>query len=241
MLEESMMLRLFSRVILLATAIFMLIPGDQSEAALVSRAGGAAYFDSTLDITWLSDANLAATETFGLSGINAAGAMNWNTASEWIAALNSAAYLGKSDWRLPSTVQPDATCEFQLVAGSSLTPQGYGRFCRASEMGHLFYDEGVTAHSPYPFHAVSLNDYWSGTSFAPDPTMAWAFDFSAGVGYQDRGAKTGLGHVWAVRDGDIQVVPLPMSMILLLSGVAVFPIAKLSIRERRSNCYLGRS
>ena len=80
----------------------VLLTCTSAQAALFSRAGGQAYYDDVLNITWLADANLANTNTFGVGGIFAGGYMNWNTAQSWIAAMNTAVYLSTSDWRLPS-------------------------------------------------------------------------------------------------------------------------------------------
>ncbi len=70
-----------------------------------------AVYDAVLDITWLVDANLAASNSFGVSGIDSVGRMNWNTAENFIAAMNAdnggAGYLGVSSWR-QTTVSPVA-------------------------------------------------------------------------------------------------------------------------------------
>ncbi|MBI3570923.1 MAG: DUF1566 domain-containing protein [Gammaproteobacteria bacterium] len=96
------------------TVLFVAALGMSSvaNAALVSRLSGQAVFDTDRNITWLTDANLAASNTFGVSGISG-GAMNWYKAQDWIAAMNAASYLGFNDWRLPTTLQPDATCSGQ--------------------------------------------------------------------------------------------------------------------------------
>ncbi len=44
-----------------------------ADAALYSRLGGQAYYDDTLNMTWLQNAALAVTNNFGVSGIDAAG------------------------------------------------------------------------------------------------------------------------------------------------------------------------
>ena len=53
-----------------------------ANAALVSRLNGQAIYDTDLNITWLADANLAATDSFGVAGIGAfsSGGMSWVTA-----------------------------------------------------------------------------------------------------------------------------------------------------------------
>lgn len=80
----------------------MILYISSAQGALLSRLGGqAVYDDASWKITWISDANLAASNTFGTAGINANGTMNWDTANTWIANMNTANYLGFDDWRLP--------------------------------------------------------------------------------------------------------------------------------------------
>ena len=62
------------------TCILLLIIALPAQSALISRLGGQAVYDDQLNITWLADANLAASNTFGIGGISG-GAMNWNTAN----------------------------------------------------------------------------------------------------------------------------------------------------------------
>ncbi len=132
-----------ARKTLLAAALGIgLLSVTGAHAALTSALGGQVVNDTDLNITWLANANLAASNTFGVSGINAAGWMSWDTAQSWIGAMNAANYLGFNDWRLPTTLQPDASCSYQA--------SGYvGNYnCTGSEMGHLFYNElGGTAGS----------------------------------------------------------------------------------------------
>ncbi len=127
---------------------------------------------------WLADANLAATETFGVSGINANGSMTWDTANIWIGGMNTANWLGFSDWRLPTALNLDGT-----------GPEyGYGEVVKGSEMNHLFYDElGGTAASAISTSGdpdlslfANLQDeiYWSGT--AANPFDVWGFNFGNG-------------------------------------------------------------
>ena len=91
----------------LAVLTLCLLAGSAS-ATLQTRLSGQAYYDTALNITWLADANLAGSNTFGVSGIGSTpsdlGYMGWNTANSWIAAMNSASYLGISTWRLPKMI-----------------------------------------------------------------------------------------------------------------------------------------
>lgn len=158
----------------LLTAAVLLTVAGTVQATLVSTLGGQAVYDTSRNLTWLADANLAATNTFGVSGINPGGTMNWFTAQSWIGAMNTANYLGYHDWRLPTTLQPDATCGYS---------GGYN--CTGSEMGHLFYNElgGVAGNSILATHNANLalfqnvqsNIYWSGTEYAQDTYNAWRF------------------------------------------------------------------
>jgi hypothetical protein len=74
-----------------------------AQATLWDRGGGLVY-DDVLNITWLQDANLPATKTFGVSGIREYGMLSWYESQDWIVAINAASYLGYNDWRLPATV-----------------------------------------------------------------------------------------------------------------------------------------
>lgn len=178
------------------------------DAALVSRLGGQAVFDTDLNITWLADSNLAASNTFGVGGINPAGYMSWYTAQNWVGAMNSSAYLGFTDWRLPATVQPDASCSIQAPSGAS-----YGYNCTGSEMGHLFnVEEGGVANSSNLFTNVQSN-YWSET-WSINPQYAWHFD-----GYQNADSKDNLYYARVVRPGDIAAVPVPAAWWLFGSGL----------------------
>ena len=203
-----------------------------AEAALVSRLGGAAVYDTDFNITWLADANLAASNTFGVSGIAASGIMNWGTAQSWIGAMNTASYLGYGDWRLPTTLQPDATCANQAIVS-------HGLGCSGSEMGHLFYGElgGVagtdiqTTHNSFLnlFSNLQSDVYWSGTEYAPDSAnKAWVFGFLYGGQDPDFKYSSNL-YALAVRPGDIAAVPVPAAVWLLSSGL----LGLLGIAKRR--------
>jgi hypothetical protein len=169
-----------------------------SHAALVSRAGGQAYYDTDLDITWSANADIA-------------GNLEWAGAQSWIASLNTGNYLGVNNWRLPTTGQPDASCSIQGGGDS------YGNGCTGSEMGHLFNLEGITAASPGLFTNVRALSYWSGTEYASDTSRAWSFSFNSGDQVNVFDKESGL-RAWAVSPGDT-VVPLPGAVYLLATGI----------------------
>lgn len=101
------------------------------------------------------------------------------------------------DWRLP---EDDLSC---------------GGICSTSEMGHLFYQEGIAFSTQSPFFNIQSGFYWFGTSLF---TGTRSFEFVTGgtaldVQFYDP------AYAWAVRDGD--VVPIPSAVWLFGSGLLV--------------------
>lgn len=199
-----------------------------------------AYYDTDLDITWLADANYAWTSAYNPVGaLNLGGAMDWGTAYLWAANLSFTDGVNVYDnWRLPATLQPDASCGGQLVAS-------YGYNCTGSEMGHLFYAElGGTAGSLF-FSADSdlakftnLQDYgyyWSATEYANNTGEAWYFDFSDG--YQLERNKGYAQYAWAVSPGDVGVAAVPeaQTYALMLAGLGLVGLVARRQLEYASN------
>ena len=92
----------------------------KAEAALQPLPDGTVY-DTTLRVTWLANANLAATQKFGLK-INANGTMDYATALQWVAQLNAfngVGYLGHNSWTLPTTPSIDSSCNAKGPNGNN--------------------------------------------------------------------------------------------------------------------------
>ena len=79
----------------------------------------ATVYDSANNVNWLADADLPASNRFGLplcSGagtqacVNASGSMRYDAAVAWVAAMNAANYLGHANWQLPTTPAIDSDC-----------------------------------------------------------------------------------------------------------------------------------
>lgn len=219
------------RRISLAVLASALLTTATAQAALIGRlpdAFGAyrAVYDSELNITWLADANYAAT-----SGYSADGRMKWEAAQGWIGTLNAAGHLGFSDWRLP------------------FSDGCIGYDCTGSELGHLFYTGfgGVAGFGdPMPaldhpnlslFSNIQTDGtYWSASEFLSD--AAWAFEFGPyDVGRQIYYPTFYKFNAWAVRNGDVaavtpyvmepMAVPLPAAAWLLGGGVgALFVLSR---------------
>jgi len=180
-----------------------------ANAALVSRLNGAAVYDTDFNITWATNANIA-------------GPMTLSAANAWAASL---VIDGVGGWRLPTTVQPDASCTSQ-TGGLSL---GYS--CTGSEMGHLFYSElggwagyTITAYHSSNYYLFSNlrtdKFYWSSTVMASDPTREWSFGFATGYQYPYWPSNTTTFYALAVHDGDVAAVPVPAAIWLFGSGLA---------------------
>jgi hypothetical protein len=153
-------------LILLPIAIMILL-GSTAYATLWDRGGGLIY-DDVLDITWLQDANLAATENFGVDlGYYSNGRVTHSTGVDWIDAMNAANYSDYNDWRLPTTTDgPIGTTRTQ--DGSS--PSGWN--VTNSEMGYMFYmNLGILGYG-YDGTSWFATD---GTTFGADDTAMHAY------------------------------------------------------------------
>jgi hypothetical protein len=218
-------MKMLSSAIVFMGSFFLAVGNSQSE--LVIRGGGLVY-DTDTNLTWLQDANLAATNDFGVAGVNADGSMDWETANLWVGAMNAEKYFGYNDWRLPSTNLSISACGGPEV-------NGYLYNCAAIEFGHIYYDE-LKNKAPYntlgiffprngiknsgPFMNLDEKSYWSATEWPFSPAdVAYRFDFSLG-GLDETSMYFSFPRAWAVRNGDIALsVPEPTAMLLAVTGI----------------------
>ena len=169
----------------ISTAIILLSLMSAANAALFPRLGGQAVYDDDLDITWIADANLAASyrpDILNIEPDDPNPGTNWELSQFMIDEMNAdgtKGYLGFNDWRLPVCDSTD---------------------CSNSEFEHLFNTEGITIGSPGLFSNIQQY-YWTGTGDAASASYAWTGGPSGGVGSYFK-TNTGL-FPWPVRSGDV--------------------------------------
>jgi Protein of unknown function (DUF1566) len=195
-----------------------------------------AYYDTSLNITWLANANYAGTT------------MTWSLANTWAANLNPYGS-GITGWRLP-TVSPidGTTTDDGKFAYNGSEDRGYNVSApgtlyagsTASEMAHMFYNTlcdkgscnpttstvtscmgqtGYGLSNAGPFSNLQSSIYWSATEYAPNTNYAWPFTFYDGE--QINGNKAHSFYAWAVHAGDVgaSAVPVPAAAWLFGSGL----------------------
>lgn len=186
-----------------------------AQATLVDRGGGMIY-DTTLNVTWMSDMNYLHTLHPGVEGAT------WDLAAILLRQDHDFHFGGYSDWRLPTLDAKDSTC----INGES--DPGYG--CSGGELSHLFTvdlgirpGESVNDHTGDTAEQIAnlglfqnISRYlWSGTEYAI-PNCAYYFDTETGA--QAHIGKGLHAAFVAVRDGDVAAttaVPEPPSLALV--------------------------
>jgi len=179
----------------------------QASATLLLSPDGTTVYDVMNNVSWLADANLAATNRFGLplctgSGtqpcVNPSGLMTYRAAAAWVTAMNAANYLGHSNWQLPTTPSTDSSCPKTGPHGNS-----FGFNCTASALGSLYYKalglEAPNTAVPIPNNTVGPFSnfqpylYWSQTSGGQAGGYA-TFSFNSGF----QGANTAPNFLYAL-------------------------------------------
>lgn len=185
-----------------------LLPGTAA-ASLIDRGNGLLY-DTVLNVTWLQDADLAATNHFGVvSGIDGLGRMDYSTAQSWIAGMNSAHWKGYVGWRLPSLGLPANDPD-------KSTSSNY-------ELGYMLHvnlgvANGISSGGTYGLvQDLQANTYWYGVPF--DSTHQWVIGMT--TGYSSNGLSANHYYSWAVITGDVAgtTVPEPAPLALALAAM----------------------
>jgi hypothetical protein len=101
-----------------------------------------------------------------------------------VSGLNALAFGGHSDWRLPNVR------ELQSI----LNYESFGPAVSA-----VFHTGCVAGCAISACSCTASSNYWSSTSFSPDPAFAWFVDFSGAT--VNRDGKLQANRVRAVRGG----------------------------------------
>jgi len=190
-----------------------------------------AYYDKTLDITWLADANYAKT-----SGHDHDGRMNWHESTAWVASLN---INGITGWRLPKMSPINgiefggwsscaATTDFGTAPTTTDGTDGGWRDSAGNpvhEMCHMYYvtlanlgllkpdkndpsgyskQLGSGYKNTGPFKNLQPSFYLTSTEAEPTG-MAYIFHDYGGIGLYGKDSTPGMNDpfAWPVHDGDV--------------------------------------
>ncbi len=208
------------------------LTADQSSATkgLTFVDDGAIIYDSNQGLCWLTDANLAGDpevraavplSTVNPDGsapvINPDGTMNFETAVNWVNALNSydngAGWLGHHNWQLPSMPRVDTTC-------SSKNTDNFGVQCKGSAMGNL-YNVGLARVYPDSVVPRFFNHVWPFVNLQPG--LYWTSDPNGG-GEATFSFNTGIRGGNTTQYNFFHVLPMTASVLgTLPPGSGVLP------------------
>jgi hypothetical protein len=137
-----------SLVTLTLVSVFGLAAGPAASTPLLIP-DGMTVIDTSNDVTWLQNADLAASAIsnpiyyFGVAPcsatktsdcINQSGSMDYQAAKDWISGMNAADFLGHNNWQLPATPPFDGGC-----SGIGSQNESFAFGCSGSAMGSLNY------------------------------------------------------------------------------------------------------
>jgi len=201
--------------------------------------GFEAFYDTTQNLTWLADANLAASSGVSASGLLSGFSPLDNSPGSTVTA-NSFAYsanvFGIDDWKLPGVSLSDEIPAEICHSYGTYTECGPGPSGRydvlpgSSQLQQLMevtlgnrssVNGGYTLENTGPFKNVQAGLYWSSEfmTIYPYPTyIGWTYNTSLGVHAQQT-IGSNNGHAWLVRVGDVAAVPEPQTVAMWALGL----------------------
>ncbi|MEQ1749990.1 MAG: hypothetical protein ABL974_11235, partial [Prosthecobacter sp.] len=188
-----------------------LLGRDINRNPVAATSAAAIYlYDTTLNVTWLRNADFYATPF-----------ADWTAADDWSANLvTGAGGTAVSDWRLPGMLVANPGGPIGTLTYDGSSPQGYNVPGSSSEMAHLFYVTLGNLSSRYTngttrtvgagltntgsFQNLRSYPYWIGTSrgiVLGGADVYWEFDTRDGLQWYSH--ENGSFQAMAVRAGDV--------------------------------------
>ena len=218
------------------------MPPSPAVAGSGLSADGLTVYDAARNITWLADGNLAASNRFTLplctgtgsqNCVNSSGAMDYASATAWVSAMNSANYLGHSNWQLPTTPPLDGGCSKTGPNGDS-----FGYNCAASAMASMYNNllglkapntvTSIPADAVGPFINLQPYLYWSQTNLGASGYAAFSFV----TGWTGANTVTHTIFVLPVIPGKIAGAPAGQTFYDSISNVTWLTNANLAAGNR---------
>ena len=136
---------------------------NQAGATLIVNGDGT-LTDNDTGLMWVQNGSYA-----GTVGAFANGLMTWSQALQFVANVDAGVFpnFGFTDWRLPSALNPDGTLCNSEPSGAN---------CTLSEMGHLFFAEGISSLGGASPFTNFTRFYWTETEFDAMNTMTQDFE-----------------------------------------------------------------
>lgn len=185
-----------------------------------------AYYDTVLDLTWLTDANAGAGSGFDDGFNNSDGRMSWNSANAWAAALVGD---GVAGWRLPTLLGGTTTVsEISRMYYETLGNFGPGNPLTMTPPGTWGFE------NTGPFDNLFSLAYWTNVLADPDPVFPEAtswFGDPISAYHSDEPIGSNF-YAWAVRDGDVTAIPEPQTYSLMLIGLGALAWARARAGKR---------
>jgi hypothetical protein len=200
--------------------------------------GFEAYYDTTQNLTWLADANWAAT-----SGVSASGLLiglslyaGFPGAPKDAASFSLTASLyGFDDWTLPGLMIGNEIYETRCEPGRTscdwIPTSRYETVPGSSQLQHMMevtLGNRPAGGAPYalsntgPFKNLQGGEHWSSrfkdTLYFGNGYSGWTYDTATGQ-HMQRSAFNQTGYAWLVRQGDVAAIPEPQTHTLWALGL----------------------
>jgi hypothetical protein len=146
--------------------------------------GNGTVKDNLTNLTWLKDASCLGSQRWEASGPTfpaLAAVADLNAGTDFSCANYTAGTF--TDWRLPNVKELQSLIDFGFVNPALSNAAGTGQ-CTATDCA---------------FSGVQSSNYWSSTTDAVNPDLAW--DVYLVDGFTDDGFKVSTSLVWPVRGG----------------------------------------